>query len=185
MYGYDTGLANSNSKSSIRDLAKSFLESIRAFRAETFTNHRPMIFVGHSLGGLLIKEALVLASEDQEDPQSADFLLSSCGLMFFGVPNLGLRNDQLATIVAGQANAQFVRNLLVDKDAEPSHYLEELSRKFMHCCKAQAPRFEIISYYERKESATIEVRDIQHLIPSRTNTSTNLAIKRSMLQNRP
>ena len=127
------------------------------FRKGTGTGCRPIVFVGHSLGGLLIKEALALANNDRDDKQSIDFLRSSYGMLFFGVPNLGLRNSQLQTMVIGQPNAHLVRDLVVDKDSEPSSYLKELSRKFMKCCKTQEPRYEIVSYYERRESPIVEV----------------------------
>ena len=118
---------------------------------------RPIIFLGHSLGGLLIKEALALAWDDQDDVRNLAISKSTHALLFFGVPNLGLRNAQLATIVEGQPNAQLVRNLVVDDESEPSQYLKELGRKFIRCCKTQEHRYEIISYYERKLSRTLEV----------------------------
>ena len=157
LYGYDTTLAGSNSRSSIRDLSKSLLDSIRAFRSGTDTGSRPIIFIGHSLGGLLIKEALALANQDRNDSKSADFAVSTFGLVFFGVPNLGLRQRQLQAMIVDQPNTHLVRDLVVDDDSEPSSYLKELSRKFIDCCKAQSPMYEILSYYERRASATVEV----------------------------
>jgi hypothetical protein len=55
-YGYDSSLAATDAKYSIGDLAKTFLDSFLAFRDDTNTSKRPIIFIGHSLGGLLIKE---------------------------------------------------------------------------------------------------------------------------------
>ena len=159
LYGYDSTLVGGDSKSSISDLGKAFLESVRAYKSETETEatYRPIIFLGHSLGGLLIKEALSLACDDKDDVWNVALSKSTYALLFFGVPNLGLRNSQLETIVEGQPNAQLVRNLVVDNDSEPSQYLKELSRKFIRCCKNEAQRYEIISYYERKLSKTLEV----------------------------
>ncbi|KAH8707497.1 hypothetical protein GQ44DRAFT_777431 [Phaeosphaeriaceae sp. PMI808] len=67
LYGYDTSLLGNDSIDSIEDLGRRFLESIKAFRAN-ITNRRPIIFIGHSLGGLLIKEALVYAWKKFDDP---------------------------------------------------------------------------------------------------------------------
>ena len=162
LYGYDTTLAGSDSKSSIRDYSKSLLESIRAFRAGTETEGRPIVFIGHSLGGLLIKEALVLASSNLGDRQSRDFSLSISGLIFFGVPNLGLRQSQLEALVAGQPNAVLIRDLVVDDDSEPSPYLKELSRKFIDYSRGLEPKLQIVSYYERRASPTIEASSLSN-----------------------
>ena len=164
LYGYDTKLLRSSSKSSIRDLSRSFLESMRSFRMGTGTSRRPIVFICHSLGGLVIKEALCLAGSLLEDRKIREFSLSSYGILFFGVPNLGLNNERLRTMVAGQSNAQFIHDLVVDKDFEPSPYLKELNRKFIECCKSQQPKYEIISYYERRESPTIEVSSISNFV---------------------
>ena len=163
LYGYDTTLAGNESKSSIHDLSKSFLESVRAFRVGTQTRRRPMIFIGHSLGILLIKEALALANKDRKDSKTIDFSLSSCGLVFFDVPNLGLRQLQLQTMVAGQPNAQLVQDLVVDEDFEPSPYLRDLSRSFIECSKDQNPTYNILSYYERRLSPTVKVSPLSLL----------------------
>ena len=56
--------------------------------------------------------------------------------MFFGVPNLGLRQDQLKTIVSGQSNELLINNLVVDSEGEPSPYLKELMQKFVCCSRA-------------------------------------------------
>ena len=86
--------------------------------------------------------------------------MSTHGLIFFGVPNLGLRNEQLLAIVGDQTNERLIRDLVVDGDSEPSAYLDEITQKFVETCKvmeAQRSKFEIISYYERKTSSTVEV----------------------------
>ncbi|KAJ6058350.1 uncharacterized protein N7446_007933 [Penicillium canescens] len=56
LYGYDTTLPGSQSRQSIGDLGSAFLEQVTAFRANDGTSRRPTILIGHSLGGLLIKE---------------------------------------------------------------------------------------------------------------------------------
>ena len=77
--------------------------------------------------------------------------------MFFGVPNLGLKYDQLQAMIGSQPNKRLIDDLMLDTDSEPSTYLAELTNKFMHTCQIQSPPFKIISYYERMKSATVEV----------------------------
>ncbi|KAK3941484.1 hypothetical protein QBC46DRAFT_430783 [Diplogelasinospora grovesii] len=155
VYGYDTSLLGSMSKDSIEHLGIRFLESLKAFREGTSTDQRPIIFIGHSLGGLVVKEALVQASKTSGDHQN-DNLRNSCnGLLLFGVPNLGLRHEQLLSIVQGQPNALLIRDLVVDNDSEPSPFLSRISKDFSDCCKG---RYKAISFFERDLSPTAELQ---------------------------
>lgn len=76
------------------------------------------------------------------------------GLLLFGVPNLGLRNDQLESIVQGRPNQVLIRDLVVDDDSEPSPFLRRISDQFSECCKGQ---YQVISFYERQRSSTVQV----------------------------
>lgn len=75
-------------------------------------------------------------------------------MMFFGVPNLGLRNDQLRTLVKGQPNEALIECLLVDNDSEASHFLNRLGDQFSDICRG---KYQVVSFYERMLSPTLEV----------------------------
>ncbi|KAL8294757.1 hypothetical protein RB600_000626 [Gaeumannomyces tritici] len=155
LYGYDTTLTDNRLKQSIEDLGATFLEQVIAFRARDGTSRRPIIFIGHSLGGLLIKEALVRTRNLSNDAYSN--LSKACfGMLLFGVPNLGLRNDQLMTLVRGQPNESLIRDLLVDNDSEPSTFLKRLADQFSICCKGH---YRVVTFYERMLSPTLKEED--------------------------
>ncbi|KAL8907863.1 MAG: hypothetical protein Q9171_005688 [Xanthocarpia ochracea] len=154
LYGYDTSILGNDSKDSIENLGSRFLESIKAFRAEN-ADRRPIVFIGHSLGGLLIKEALVHARNRSADPQNLDLCKACYGLLFFGVPNHGLRNEQLKSIVQGQPNEALIRDLTVDDDSEPSAFLKRISNQFSECCKGQ---YKVIAFFERQRSPTVQLQ---------------------------
>jgi hypothetical protein len=155
-YGYDTALVKNKSKESVRDLAKVFLDVLSGFRYRTETERRPLCFIGHSLGGVVLKEALAIADLNQ-DADFHEVVLSTYGLILLGVPNLGLRHPQLMTMVEGNPNQQFVRDLVVDEDEAPSPYLDELTGKFIRVCSRITPPFHIVSYYETERSPTVKV----------------------------
>ncbi|KAK3371804.1 hypothetical protein B0T24DRAFT_579256 [Lasiosphaeria ovina] len=154
LYGYDTTLVNSNSRDSIETLGHRFLESIKEFRKSSNTDRRPVVFLGHSLGGLLIKEALVYASSRPDDP-NVNIYKACYGLLFFGVPNLGLRNEQLNSIVQGQPNEAFVRSLVVDDDSEPSSFLNRIAAEFSRCCQG---KYKVVSFFETRKSRTVQLQ---------------------------
>ncbi|KAH7308494.1 ankyrin repeat-containing protein [Stachybotrys elegans] len=155
LYGYDTTLPGSLSKQSIKDLGGALLERLIAFRARDGTSYRPIIFIGHSLGGLLIKEALIQARRPSNEANS-DLSKACFAMLFFGVPNLGLRNDQLKTLVRGQPNEALIRDLLVDGDFEASNFLKRLADQFSESCKGY---YRVVSFFERRHSQTLREQD--------------------------
>uniref|UniRef100_A0A8H7TTK4 DUF676 domain-containing protein n=1 Tax=Bionectria ochroleuca TaxID=29856 RepID=A0A8H7TTK4_BIOOC len=157
LYGYDSSIMNKDHKISISGLGKTFLNSYKTFRKDTKTTQRPIIFLGHSLGGLLIKEALCFASDGESDAQNRDFCRSSYGLVFFGVPNLGLKHENLKKITREHLNKQLILNLSIDTESEPTSYLQGLQEKFISCHRKQKPPMKIISFYEEKKTPTVAV----------------------------
>lgn len=70
------------------------------------------------------------------------------------MPNLGLRNDQLRTLVRGQPNEALIHDLLVDSDSEPSTFLKRLADQFSESCKGH---YRVVTFFERRLSSTVEV----------------------------
>ncbi|CAH0053594.1 unnamed protein product [Clonostachys solani] len=158
-YGYASSLAATDAKYSVGDLAKTFLDSFITFREDTNTSQRPIILIGHSLGGLVIKEALAIAHNAASDDRYGNFCKSSYGFVFFGVPNHGIRRGSLKDIVVGQPNEQLIHDLEVDSEGEPTPYLRELKKKFLDSCKSQAHPSKVILYYELRKTPSIKRAD--------------------------
>jgi hypothetical protein len=158
-YGYDTAVVASDSNQGIRELAHTLLDELTEYRRSTQTQQRSLLFVCHSLGGVVLKEALVMSSKATEPKQKdwLDVMKVTYGLVFMGVPNLGLRHSQLETVVRGHANEAFIKDLLVKSDGEASQFQKHLTRDFVDLDKRRSLPFDIISYYETVSSPTIVV----------------------------
>src|SRR4051794_16624051 len=82
IYGYNSGLAKSNSFQAISDIASTFRNHIAAIRSSTNVSitlnfkgnstlmrimymkaPRPLVFIAHSLGGIIVKEVRYLFPE--------------------------------------------------------------------------------------------------------------------------
>lgn len=98
-----------------------------------------------------------MALDNSEQLKDDEFFKSSYGLIFFGVPNLGLNPGDLKTITDGQPNQRLIIDLEGRSESEPTQYLDGLRNQFIRCCKKQSPPFEIVSYYERRKTATLKV----------------------------
>jgi hypothetical protein len=70
------------------------------------------------------------------------------------VPNLGLRNEQLRTLVHGQPNKALIESLLVDNDSEPSLFLKRMADQFSESCKGY---YRVVTFFERALSPTLKV----------------------------
>jgi alpha-beta hydrolase superfamily lysophospholipase len=69
---------------------------------------KPLVLLGHSLGGLLIKEALVQIAESESGPDLINLIF---GLLFFGVLNDRLDTESFVPIVKDQPNRFLLESL--------------------------------------------------------------------------
>ncbi|KAI1140023.1 hypothetical protein F5Y05DRAFT_411088 [Hypoxylon sp. FL0543] len=122
IYGYDTTLVGSNSFQSVEDLAASFIDHIRA-SGWALPSAKPLLFLAHSLGGIVLKEAFVALANEHE--QGAHILDLFKGGIFFGVPSHGMATSHLLAMVEGQVNEQLVHDL-----STGSEYLQCLDDRF-------------------------------------------------------
>jgi hypothetical protein len=91
-YGYDTNLrhilGSPLNKTTVYDIAWDFLITLEAERRPEPS--RPLLFVAHSLGGIVVKELLRQASGCQSrQPHLYDVFNSTIGIVFFGTPHCG------------------------------------------------------------------------------------------------
>ena len=61
-YGYDSGIAFSKSTSDIDDEAAKLLDRLDGERLSGGQKTKPIFFVAHSLGGIIVKKVFVLRS---------------------------------------------------------------------------------------------------------------------------
>ncbi|CAK4957927.1 unnamed protein product [Aphanomyces euteiches] len=98
--GYDAGMVTWSSPwpaLTLEERAKLMLKGLEA--AQIGTHDRPVVFVTHSLGGLLAKEMLVVAAQ-----QGKPLVENTAGVVFMAVPHFGanlssLNNDTLRALV--------------------------------------------------------------------------------------
>ncbi|RYP93832.1 hypothetical protein DL770_000028 [Monosporascus sp. CRB-9-2] len=128
-YGYDTNIrsrlgGSPMSKKSVGDHGWDLLCTLADNRRDAPS--RPLVFVAHSLGGLISKVALIRASEyDQDKPQAHlhNIAQSTVGVLFFGTPHRGADPFNIAHHVlkalaglAWQLNDGVVQTLLQGGD---------------------------------------------------------------------
>ena len=94
VYGYDadvTSFTDGAAKDKIHNHAESLVASLAANRNLRKANQRPIIFVAHSLGGLVVKSALIYSSEirGNNTEHLRSIFVSTYGILFLGTPHQG------------------------------------------------------------------------------------------------
>jgi len=127
LYGYDSRLADSDSFQSVAHLALSFISQIRA-NGGAHDNAKPLVFLAHSLGGIVLKDALCRLANSQGNSLERTIFARCAGAVMFGVPNLGMEQNHLLAIVQGNATEHLVRDL--SRESGAYGYLNRLELSF-------------------------------------------------------
>ncbi|KAK1487859.1 ankyrin repeat protein [Colletotrichum cuscutae] len=164
-FGYNSKTYFSRSGSDIPGFASDLLWALKTQRTSEEEQQRPIVFICHSLGGLIFKQAVIMAHE--QDRHYSCILDRIHGVVFFGTPHRGSSLatwDEIgtrivkATTLGYATNRKLSSNLKVD-----SMFLKSISESFA----ARGEEFEVRSFYEtermkglnckvvEKESATL------------------------------
>lgn len=147
-FGYDSSYVFGNSSMGINDFAVDLLTRLQLERRDTCETSRPLIFICHSLGGIVLKEAIIHSSLQAKDYPG--ILDSISGVVFMGTPHRGSRSatqaQHLANIINVVTLGSGVRKELLKTLETSSRELETISRHATQLLK----NFTIISFYERK-----------------------------------
>ncbi|KAK7222801.1 hypothetical protein V2G26_010804 [Clonostachys chloroleuca] len=133
LYGHDSHIDQSQTFQCLEDLAIDLKILLRRIREQDPT--RPLILIGHSLGGLLIKQLLIQWAAEEGTSIDRSSREATIGLLLFGVPNRGMDITAILSIVGEQPNAEFISSLGIG-----SPILEEQSRAFSALCKSTKMR---------------------------------------------
>ncbi|KAI3261316.1 hypothetical protein DTO003C3_9931 [Penicillium roqueforti] len=136
------------STASIKDHANTLLNLLDMERGPQMGSVPPkVIFIGHSLGGLVIKQALLNA---KEDPKYTSIRSATSGLVFFGTPHRGAKAVELGKIAARVArfvSKGHASNDLLNCLEFNSLFTRQMTDRFRH----QLEDYRVVSFIEGKE----------------------------------
>ncbi|KAG9029304.1 hypothetical protein FS842_004595, partial [Serendipita sp. 407] len=161
-YGYDAD-TRSFSRTSTQNIfrhAEAFAEDLSRLR-RTADSKRPIIFLAHSLGGIILKKALVLChcADFKTGHHLRDISTSTSSILFFGTPHSGANGIQLAEWMGRVLSMCMSTNDRILKALNrDSSELENIQRLYLPASE----RISTIFFYE--EYATPIVRGIEELI---------------------
>lgn len=148
IYSDDTHLVGSESFQQAGDLGIRLSGLLKDRGFDQPSSRRPLIFVAHSLGGIILKEALV---HQYNQSKSFSHILGKIKkIIFFGVPHLGMEIGHFQMMIKGQPNEPLTYYLRRDNPE-----LHDLNDSFSDLCEEM--RIRIISFYETKRTSTPKV----------------------------
>ncbi|KAM6513145.1 hypothetical protein FALCPG4_015612 [Fusarium falciforme] len=171
-YGYDAYIARKSGPSSNRliDHATNLLNDLTTERASCDASSRPLVFVAHSLGGLVCKEAVLLSRSNPESHLRGIF---DCikGIVFMSTPHKGSWMADWAQIPASALGlVKFTNKSLLKILETDDQFLESIQVRFWSMIRElreAGRRLEVTCFFEElplpavgkvvsKESATLE-----------------------------
>lgn len=166
IFGYESRLQDSTSLVQLEDLASPLQDAVsRLLRSD---RGKPLLLIGHSLGGLLAKQVLIRVAESRSDfaselPSLRDMIL---GLLLFGTPNDGLDVESLVPMVNDQPNRSLLESLKPN-----SPVLKRQRQEFSMVL--ERTKFQLICFYETELSPT--AAKVDTLFPLRRTVSAKSA----------
>ena len=162
LYGFDSSLAGSQSRNILADLSNDFVVKLHTMRSLSRSEDRPIVLIGHSLGCLIIKDALTRIQHLCEHSEGV-WCTTNCicmltmafqaqsppvvkAVIFFGAPHRGLNITAMQSIMNGTPSAELIREL--DRQSPTIHRLND---GFRHLCEG----LDILTIYEKKPTATL------------------------------
>jgi hypothetical protein len=148
IYGYKTPLAQSKSFQTVPNMATSLIQTLKSIGWSSPTA-KPAAFMAHSLGGVLLKQVLVmLAGCGAQERAILDCIK---GALFFGVPSVGMNVPDIYAMIEGKPNT-----VLLDNLSDKNQYLSNLENQFQGITDLR--RLQYFWAFETVVTKTISVR---------------------------
>lgn len=143
IFGYNSNVAFNTSIDGVREQAAILLERLELEREDV--EERPIIFVAHSLGGIIVKRALVLAKLNDSYKAIRE---ATHGIAFFGTPHQGGNYAKLGDIVASIARIFLFnpKNTFLEALKKNSLFADNLVDDFRN----QLDDYHVLSFYETR-----------------------------------
>ncbi|KAF5235110.1 hypothetical protein FAUST_7282 [Fusarium austroamericanum] len=122
---------------------------------------KPIIFVAHSLGGLIVKQTLITLSKSKND-DDLKLMKAVYGIVFFGVPHMGMDISSLIAMVGDGPN-----RFLIESISHINSQIPSIQQREFYTALGEEDDSEIVCFYETEKSPT--ARKTSVLVPYTEN----------------
>ncbi|CAG7933708.1 unnamed protein product, partial [Penicillium olsonii] len=147
IYGYNSKLS-SHGVDTILDYGRELMEEIKKIRNTKELQQRPLIFIAHSFGGIIMAHCLVRAIQTMEEDHPAIRSLhrATYGMILFAIPHKGLVMDDIQQMLAGDHSHP--RGQLLQQISSKSDLLIHQLADFKNLIRDRR----VVSFYETEQT---------------------------------
>ncbi|KAI8635320.1 hypothetical protein F5Y19DRAFT_7290 [Xylariaceae sp. FL1651] len=149
-YGYDAGFTGPYTTSSILDFAKDLLLRINTWSGDDGIptpppGQLPIVFVAHSMGGLVVKRAYIIG---KTDPNFNNIVASIAGIVFLATPHKGSQLAQTLNSILRTSPTSSTKTYVAELEKNSSS-LQDINEQFRNLCGT----LELVSFYETAKTS--------------------------------
>ncbi|KAJ5963046.1 hypothetical protein N7501_007987 [Penicillium viridicatum] len=147
IYGYNSKLS-SHGVDTILDYGRELMEEMKQIRDTKELQQRPLIFIAHSFGGIILAHCLVKAIQTMEEDHPAITSLhqATYGMILFAIPHKGLVIDDIQQMLAGDKSHP--REQLLKQISSKSDLLMHQLADFKNLIRDR----KVVSFYETEQT---------------------------------
>lgn len=146
IFGWNSNVASHTATSDIGQHAHDLLDYLTLQRKKC--PGRPIIFIAHSLGGIVVKKALIQATLDLTI--HGTIVNATYGIAFFGTPHWGTPHASFGSIVAGIVRFVTIQpsNTLMKSLKPDSMLAQELRKDY----RSLLGKYHVLSFQEQRRT---------------------------------
>ncbi|KAK5735538.1 hypothetical protein LTR17_008071 [Elasticomyces elasticus] len=163
IFAYNANVAFESSTAGVLEQADNLLNLLRHKRRRAKLDNRPIIFVAHSLGGIMVNQetyhhrdwpdfvqALIKA---RQDDLYASIRRATYGLVFFGTPHRGGEHVPLGKLAARIVRAVYrnPNNSFLEALEKDSIFADSIAQDFCNVAES----FKVVSFYENRPTGPL------------------------------
>ncbi|KAI4601048.1 Serine active site containing protein 1 [Pestalotiopsis sp. 9143b] len=143
LFDYNANVAFQTSTAGVLEQAESLLNQLEIARAAQ--TDRPLIFICHSLGGILVKRTLISAKHSDT---YQNIVNNTYGIIFFGTPHRGGNNAKIGDAFAGVVRrlGRKPKNSFMSALKSDSWFANSITNDFRQFLE----EFHFLSFYETR-----------------------------------
>ncbi|KFX90997.1 hypothetical protein V490_06147 [Pseudogymnoascus sp. VKM F-3557] len=148
-YGYNSKLS-SHGIDTIMDYSRGLVEELKKVRNTEELRKRPLFFIAHSFGGIILVHCLVKAVQADDKDYISSLYKATYGMLLFGIPHKGLLIDDIQKMVA--AKDKHPRDAILEQIRSKSDLLANQLVDFKNLLRGR----KVVSFSEMRQTKKLE-----------------------------